>query len=171
MDPVTRRRHNLVENIPPGPNAWKLARAARNRLVAQVDEGRNARTGATVDQLLERYLNQIDIAPSTLHLYRRYVANHISPVLGQIKVGDVDADVLDSFYASLRRCRPAGWLSEMASVVRAAFGSSPASPPAETPSTSCRQSSRQCVRTTRPSARGSLSGAPCRDHRFAVSSC
>ena len=31
--------------------------------------------------------------------------NHVSPFLGRLKVGRVDADVLDSFYAELRRCR------------------------------------------------------------------
>jgi integrase len=36
------------------------ARAVRDRLVSQVEENRNARTTATVDQLLERYLDQFD---------------------------------------------------------------------------------------------------------------
>jgi integrase len=58
-----------------------------------------------VDQLLERYLDQFDGAPNTLTLYRGYVRNHISPFLGHLKVGQVDADILDSFYAELRRCR------------------------------------------------------------------
>jgi hypothetical protein len=33
------------------------------------------------------------------------VRNHISPLLGHLKVGQLDAEVLDSFYAELRRCR------------------------------------------------------------------
>jgi integrase len=58
-----------------------------------------------VDQLIERYLDQFDGAASTLTLYRGYVRNHISPFLGHVKVGALDADMLDSFYAELRRCR------------------------------------------------------------------
>ena len=105
VDPVTKKRHTLVEIIPPGPQADRKARAARDRLLSQVEEKRNPRTSATVDQLLERYLDQFDGADSTLALYRGYVRNHISPYLGRVKVGALDADVLDSFYAELRRCR------------------------------------------------------------------
>jgi integrase len=105
IDPVTKKRHTLTEVIEPGPQAERKARAARDRLVSQVEERRNPRTSATVDQLLERYLDQFDGAPNTLTLYRGYVRNHISPFLGHLKVGHLDADVLDSFYAELRRCR------------------------------------------------------------------
>ena len=42
---------------------------------------------------------------STLETYRGYVKKHIKPLLGSKKVGVLDADVLDSFYAELRRCR------------------------------------------------------------------
>jgi integrase len=105
VDPVTKKRHDLVEIIPPGPQADRKARAARDRLVSQVEEKRNPRTSATVDQLLQRYLDQFDGADSTKALYTGYIRNHISPYLGRLKVGALDADVLDSFYAELRRCR------------------------------------------------------------------
>jgi integrase len=105
VDPVSKRRHDLIEIIPPGPGAGKQARRVRDRLISQVEERRNPRTNATVDQLLERYLDQFDGAATTLTLYRGYVRNHISPFLGKTKVGALDADILDSFYAELRRCR------------------------------------------------------------------
>jgi integrase len=105
VDPLTKRRHDLVEIVPPWPQAERKARAVRDRLVSQVEEKRNPRTSATVDQLLERYLDQFDGADTTLALYRAYVRNHISPFLGRLKVSALDADVLDSFYAELRRCR------------------------------------------------------------------
>jgi integrase len=91
--------------VQPGPTAERTAEATRKRLLIEVAERRNPRTKATVDQLLERYLDQFDGAPNTLTLYRGYVRNHISPHLGHLKVGQVDADILDSFYAELRRCR------------------------------------------------------------------
>jgi integrase len=105
IDPVTKRRHDLVEVIPAGPKALKQAEAARARLASQVAERRNPRTSATIDQLLERYLAQFDGSPNTQTLYEGYVRNHISLFLGRLKVGDLDADILDSFYAELRRCR------------------------------------------------------------------
>jgi hypothetical protein len=105
IDPVSKKRHNLVEIVPPGPQVDRRARAARDRLVSQVDEKRNPRTSATIDQLLERYLDQFDGAETTLALYRAYVRNHISPHVGRLKVGALNADILDSFYPELRRCR------------------------------------------------------------------
>jgi hypothetical protein len=50
-------------------------------LVAEVAERRNPRTSATVDQLLQRYLDQFDGSPNAMTLYRGYVRNHISPLL------------------------------------------------------------------------------------------
>ncbi len=52
--------------------------------------GRNPRTKATVDQLLERYLDQFDGAESTKTLYRGYIREHISPYLGRLKIGALD---------------------------------------------------------------------------------
>lgn len=68
-------------------------------------EKRNPRTSATVDQLLTRYLDQFDGAPNTLTNYRGYMRNHVSPLIGKVKVGALDAEVLDSFHTELRRCR------------------------------------------------------------------
>ncbi|MGH3320403.1 MAG: tyrosine-type recombinase/integrase [Streptosporangiaceae bacterium] len=104
-DPVTKRRHDLFAVVKPGPKQAAEVRKAKSRLVSQVEERRNPRTNATVNQLLERYLDQFDGAPATLTLYRKYVKRHVAPYLGTIKVGDLDADILDSFYAELRRCR------------------------------------------------------------------
>ncbi|MGH3821706.1 MAG: site-specific integrase [Pseudonocardiaceae bacterium] len=70
----------------------------------EVEERRNPRTAATLTQLLERYLDQFDGAPRTLELYRSYVRTHIGPLIGEVKVAALDAEILDS-YAELRRCR------------------------------------------------------------------
>src|SRR5690606_14187252 len=37
--------------------------------------------------------------------YRAYVERHIVPFIGDMKAGELDADVLDSFYMELRRCQ------------------------------------------------------------------
>jgi len=105
IDPVTKKRHNLVEFVAPGPKAAAQAEAARVRLVNQVNEKRHPRTAATVAQLLDRYLGQLRAARKTLHTYRGYVDKHVLPFLGSQKVGQVDVDILDSLYAELLRCR------------------------------------------------------------------
>ncbi len=64
-DPLTGKRHSLVEIIPPGPKAATLAEAARTRMLSQVDERRNPRTSATLDQLLDRYLETLDVGRTT----------------------------------------------------------------------------------------------------------
>ena len=105
IDPLTRKRHNLIEVIPPGPKAWREAEAARARLLHEIAERRNPRTNASIDELLTRYLDQSSGSPNTLELYRTHVRNHISPCLGHVRVGKLDPETLDSFYGELRRCR------------------------------------------------------------------
>ena len=105
VDPVTRRRHDLIEIIAAGPGAERRAEEARVRLLAEVQEHRNPRTNATVDQLLDQYLALHDGGKTTLGTYRVYAEKHIRPFIGQVKVGALEADVIDSLYAELRRCR------------------------------------------------------------------
>jgi integrase len=70
IDPVTRRTHTLVETIPAGPQAAKLAEEARVKLLNQVYEQRNPKTKATVEQMMERYLDEADLDVQTLKGYR-----------------------------------------------------------------------------------------------------
>jgi len=69
VDPVTKRRHYLHETIPAGPTAQREAEKVRTRLLAQVDERRNPRTRATVAQLLDRWLEMLDVEASTRQGY------------------------------------------------------------------------------------------------------
>ncbi|GAA4552347.1 hypothetical protein [Pseudonocardia xishanensis] len=56
IDPVSGRKHYLKETIPAGLRAAAEADKVMRRLANQVDEQRQPRTSATVDQLLERHL-------------------------------------------------------------------------------------------------------------------
>ncbi|MEU4603507.1 tyrosine-type recombinase/integrase [Kribbella sp. NPDC023972] len=105
IDPVSKRRHDLTEVIPAGPDAEKLAEEMRVRLLNQVYERRNPRTKATVNQLLDKYLSEADLEFNTLDVYKGYADKHIRPLLGGVKVGSLDAGIMDSLYAELRRCR------------------------------------------------------------------
>jgi integrase len=104
-DPLSGRRHYLTETVPAGAKAWAVAEKARTRLLNQVDERRNPRTRATVDQLMDRYLEVLDVGEATRYAYQGYITNHIRPVLGGLPLARLDGEVLDSFYAGLRKCR------------------------------------------------------------------
>ncbi|MCO1658911.1 tyrosine-type recombinase/integrase [Pseudonocardia humida] len=105
VDPISGKRHHLTEVIPAGKDAAKLAEKARTRMQAEVDERRNPRTRATVAQLMERYLDVLQIEDTTRAGYERLVRLHIGPLLGRLAVGRIDGETLDSFYRELRRCR------------------------------------------------------------------
>ena len=55
--------------------------------------------------MLDKYFEVIDREPSTVATYIGYADKHIRPLIGAVKVGALDGDVFDSFYAELRRCR------------------------------------------------------------------
>ena len=92
---------------------WRRAEKVRTRLLRQVDQKRNPRTRATVDQLLDKWLQVLDVDPSTRRpvdpstrqSYEGYIRKHIRSVLGSLPLSRLDVETLDSFYAELRRCR------------------------------------------------------------------
>ena len=59
VDPVTKKRHDLVAVVPAGPKAEDEAERQRLDFLRQIEERRNPRTKATLDQLLMRYLYYI----------------------------------------------------------------------------------------------------------------
>jgi hypothetical protein len=71
----------------------------------QLDERRNPKTKATVNRLLDRYLQVLDVEPTTRRAYEGLIKNHIRPALGHLQVAQIDGEVLDSLYAQLRKCR------------------------------------------------------------------
>jgi integrase len=91
--------------IPPGPKAGRLAEEARTRLLSQVDEQRQPRTNATVNQLLDQHFEMGTWERSTRETYDGYARKHIRPLIGSVQVGALDARVFDSFHAELCRCR------------------------------------------------------------------
>jgi hypothetical protein len=75
IDPITRKKHHLTEVVPAGPKAAKEAEKVRTKLLAEVDQRRNPRTNATVNQLLERYLGVLRVEYTTRDGYERLVRN------------------------------------------------------------------------------------------------
>src|SRR5215213_2651329 len=76
-DPLTGKRHYLREVVPAGPKAAGEADKAMRRLVSQVDERRNPRTNATLNQLLDRYLETLDVGRTTHAMYTKYLEKHV----------------------------------------------------------------------------------------------
>lgn len=100
-DPVTGKRVYLTEST----TDEKEARRIRTRFLAQVDKQRNARTKAPLQVALDDQLRMLDLEPKSRHAYDGYIRNHVGPLLGHVPVADIDARVLEEFYAELRRCR------------------------------------------------------------------
>jgi integrase len=105
IDPVTGRRHDLIEIVPPGPGVARRAEEVRVRLLSELQERRNPRTNATVNQLLDQYLSLHHGGNTTLTTYRMYADKHVRPFIGHLKVSALEADTVDSLYAELRHCR------------------------------------------------------------------
>lgn len=105
IDPLSGKKNYLREVIPPGPKADDEAEKALRRLLTKIDESRHPTTNASLDQLLDRHLEMLDIGEGTRKMYAKYLAKHVRPFVGRLKAAAVDVAVLDSLYAELRRCR------------------------------------------------------------------
>ncbi|MPY81498.1 MAG: site-specific integrase, partial [Actinophytocola sp.] len=71
----------------------------------QIDEHRHPKTNATVNQLLDPYLDRSKVGRKTKNRYRELADMHVRPLIGRTKAGRVDGEIVDSLYAELRRCR------------------------------------------------------------------
>jgi hypothetical protein len=77
VDPVSKKKHYLVETVPSGPAAARDAEKVRTRLLAQVDERRNPRTRATLNQLLDRFLEVVELELTTRRGYVGKLDRHV----------------------------------------------------------------------------------------------
>ncbi|GAA1843794.1 hypothetical protein GCM10009836_23930 [Pseudonocardia ailaonensis] len=105
QDPITKKRHYLQEIVQRGPDAEDEAEKTLRRLLVQVDERLNPRTSATVRQLLEKHFALLEVERTTKATYENLARTHIVPLIGPVKLAALTAEVFDSFYAELRRCR------------------------------------------------------------------
>jgi integrase len=69
-----KRRHDLVDVVPPGPRAWDQADEIRRQFVAQIKHRRSPQASATISQLMDCYLDQHQGSGArTASGYREYV--------------------------------------------------------------------------------------------------
>jgi cell division FtsZ-interacting protein ZapD len=76
----------------------------RSWLQAQVDDRRNPRSLATLDQLLDRRLDVVELETMARVDYMSTLDRHVRRVLGWLPLAKVDAKTLESIYANLRKC-------------------------------------------------------------------
>jgi integrase len=100
-DPLTGKDIYLSESTRDEKQVEKI----RTRLLAQVDQQRQAATKATLAHVMDAWLKVHDADPTTLAGYRRAVEKRIKPALGDVPVAKITPRVLEEFYAELRRCR------------------------------------------------------------------
>ncbi|HYY81856.1 MAG TPA: site-specific integrase [Actinomycetes bacterium] len=98
-DPVTRKERRLTGTARSRREAEKLL----TRLLSQLDEQRRPATGATLGYLLDRWLETVNLELTTRHTYEGYINRTIRPVLGDLKLVKLTVDVLDRYYADLRK--------------------------------------------------------------------
>lgn len=91
VDPLTGKRHYLTETVPAGRNAQREAEKVRTRFLNEVDEKRNPRTRATLNQLLDKWLDVADIEPTTRMGYVNKLNKHVRPVLGKLPAARLQA--------------------------------------------------------------------------------
>jgi len=92
IDPLTKKEHYLVQTVPAGPGAAREAEKVRTRLLSQIDERRSPRTRATLNQLLDRWLDVVELEPTTRKGYVSKLDKHVRPVLGKLSLAKLDAE-------------------------------------------------------------------------------
>jgi integrase len=108
VDQLTGKEIRLRETVAARGSKRETEREAlrvQTKLLNQVDERRSPKTEATVNQLLDRWLEVIDVERKTRVGYVGKIEKHIRPTIGRLQVGRIRAETIDSLYAQLRRCR------------------------------------------------------------------
>jgi integrase len=80
------------------------AKNARQQLAVEARQGRYGGTDATVDELLDAWLRELERigrAPSTIASYRKIAAAHVRPILGPVKARDITVRQLADHLASM----------------------------------------------------------------------
>lgn len=118
----------VTRTVPWQGNRTATLRAAgreRRRLLDELDVGGHAGPGATVAQLVARWRRHAepDWSPTTRAAYGSYLAHHVLPALGGLKVIDVQPSTIDDLYADLRAkgLAPAS-IGKVHVILRRAFG-------------------------------------------------
>src|SRR6266536_1463230 len=109
-DPVTGKANYLTESTRDESQVDSIMR----RLQSEVDEKRSARTKATLGAALDAWLKVHDVEENTRRSYEMYTRRYVraappgrpgTKALADVAIGKVNVQLLEEFYAELRRCR------------------------------------------------------------------
>lgn len=101
LDPLTGQSRYLRET----GKTYRDAEVALTRLQQQVDEDRHPKTGITVRQAVAQWIDVASLEDTTRERYDDLIRLYISPTFGDIPASKLDAELLETFYARLHRCR------------------------------------------------------------------
>lgn len=102
-DPVTGKYRQVFRRF---HGTLAEAKVARAELVAEVKRGRHVGTTATMDELCEEWLRELerkDRSPRTIDEYRRRYRHDIQPTLGTVRVSKVTTKMLTDLYGEHQR--------------------------------------------------------------------
>ena len=107
-DQLTGKGIQLRETVAPRATKRETEREAEKvqvRLLNQVDERRSPTTEATVNELLDRCLEVINVERTTRTGYIGKIEKHVRPTIGHLPLGRTRVQIVEGLYARLRRCR------------------------------------------------------------------
>ena len=108
VDQLTDKEIRLRKTVSARSTRRETEREAvkvQTRLLNQVDERCSPRTEATVNELLDRWLDILDVERKTRAGYVSKIEKHLRPTIARLQVGRMKAETIDGLYARLRRCR------------------------------------------------------------------
>ena len=100
-DPLTGKKRYLKKTS----DTERQAQVELTKLLHQVDEQRQPRSGITVSQLIDKWFEVQEHEESTRRTYVGLVKNYMAPVFGSMRAAKLDAELLETFYARLRKFR------------------------------------------------------------------
>jgi integrase len=101
IDPLTGRQRYLKE----AADTYGAAELALTKLQSRVDENRHPKTAMSIGEAITRWLEVAKLEDTTRDRYDDLIRIYIRPRLGDVAAGKLDAEMLESFYARLQRCR------------------------------------------------------------------
>src|ERR671917_1512595 len=99
VDPLTGKERYLKKSAP----THEQAQVELTKLQAQVDEQRHPRSAVSVGQVIEKWLEVTELQDSTRERYLGLIRRYIVPTFGSMSAAKLDAELLERFYARLRR--------------------------------------------------------------------
>ena len=101
VDPVIGKPNYLTGSAATEDHAERLLR----KLLSEVDDQRHTRTKATLGAAVDAWLAVHEAEENTRKGYETHARLYIKPALGDVPLGKINAQQLETLYAQLRRCR------------------------------------------------------------------